>query len=320
MPDPPQAEIERMLEAANRPLLLRETPREELVGPAGECRGALRDWVNKSLDDLRSTEEQVVNDVDIPALEAVTGRAAVINDPTQARKFHRLGGEYRTTMYKSLKLLDVAQTRDGAQSSVDPDRRDRPQPARTRKPRGQRQTADVETPTTVGESLEGPENAGFQTTETSEGQGGWWFSTEVSGESRFEPSRAEDAAPDEPSGAVPTGSDGDGPGVREGEAAAEAPAGTFGPFGGGRTTPPSAGPEVSPRGGPETFVRPPRRGEETRAEQEPSGAVPTGSDGDDNVDREAPWWVPARQLREVWPASDPVTAGAEPGRPPPQAG
>jgi hypothetical protein len=222
MPEPPQAEIERMLEPANRPAELRETLRAELIVPAAQARAELKEWVEKSLEELRVTEERVVNEVDMPALEALCGEAAVINDPAEARKFHRLGGEYRTTLYKSLNLLNALQKGQGQggepprdsgpggrePSGSGPDRtRAR---ASTARPRVRPEPADIETPTTVGESSSGPENGGGRATETSAGQGAEGLSTDVAGESRFEPSGASGAAADVPSGAS-----------REGEAPSE---------------------------------------------------------------------------------------------------
>jgi hypothetical protein len=122
MPEPPQAEIERMLEPANRPAELRETPRNALVVPAAVARAELKEWVEKSLEELRLTEERVVNEVDIPALQAVCDEAAVINDPAEARKFHRLGGEYRTTLHTSLKLLNALQKGQGPGPGGEPPR------------------------------------------------------------------------------------------------------------------------------------------------------------------------------------------------------
>jgi hypothetical protein len=60
IPEPPAAEIERMLESANRPRPLRDTPRDEPVVPAAECRTALKEWVDETLAELRVIEEQVV--------------------------------------------------------------------------------------------------------------------------------------------------------------------------------------------------------------------------------------------------------------------
>jgi hypothetical protein len=292
MPEPPQAEIERMFEPANRPPQLRETPREDLIGPAGECRAALKQWVAKTLEDLRRSEEQVVDEVDIPALEALCAAAAVINDPTEARKFHRLGGEYRTTLYRSLNLLHALQKRDGAGPPVDPEGRDRPESARTRthaaagpaaegaaaRSRVGRQTADIETPATVCESPNGPEKAGCRETEVPEEHRFEGFTAETAGESRYEPSRQSGAAVDEPSAAVPAGPVGDGPVFREGEAPAE--------------------PHVRTACGSD-------------------GALPCRG-GASSV----PWCVPVHRLREGGPASRPGAAGPgpEPGRPPPGAG
>jgi hypothetical protein len=288
MPEPPETEIERMLEPDNRPRALRETPRAALVVPAAECRAALKKWVDETLEDLRVNEEQVVHAVDIPALEALCEEAAIIKDPAEVRKFHRMGSEYRTTIYKSLNLLHALQKGQDVEPPGAPGGRDRPEPARTSpraaagpasagapgRPRVRQHTADIETPTTAGESSNGPENVDCRATEASGGQGAEWFSTDAAGGSRFEPSRADGAA-DEPSVAAPTGPVGDGPVFREGEAPAE---------------------------------QEPRRSRETRAGQERG----RGS--------EAPWWVPGRQSQEGWPASHPGPAGAAPGRPPPGAG
>jgi hypothetical protein len=309
MPEPPWAEIERMLEPANRPRDLRETPRAELDVPVAECRAALKEFVDEMLADLRSAEQQVVDEVDIPALVALTEATAVIKDPAQARKFQRLGGEYRTTLYKGLDRLRAAQKEKGAVPGGTPGGQEWFRSARTSpfagagasaaaRPGRQRKTADVETSTTVGESSESPENAGFQATETSERQGGWWFTTEVSGESRFEPSRGGDAPSDDPSGAVPTGSVGDGAGLREGEAAAEREHEQRSDWYRRRMN--TAGPE---RNAQQVGV-----GERARPA--------TNAD----VGTKAPWWVPTRRLRAAWPASDSDTAGAERGRPPPHAG
>jgi hypothetical protein len=220
MPEPPQAEIERMLEPVNRPAELRETPRAALVVPAAEARAELKEWVEKSLEELRLTEEKVVNEVDIPALQAMCDEAAVINDPAEARKFHRLGGEYRTTLYKSLNLLHSLQKKQGQGTEPpppgNPESREHSRAAAARQ-RVRRPTADIKTSTTAGESENGPEKAGNPVTEVCGGQQAEGFPTGVSGESRLEPSREGGAAAGAPSGAAATGPTGDGPVLRQDE-------------------------------------------------------------------------------------------------------
>jgi hypothetical protein len=310
MPEPPRARVDEMLEPANRPASLRETPREELDAPADECRAALGQWVDQNLEDLRAIEEQVVDEVDMPALARRTGNlAAAIKDPEDSKKYFRLGSEYRSTIHRNLNLLEKLSSGHAARPSVRVragDRtgssRQRPRasatadgkPATAPPPHASRPTRDIKEPVAAGDSAEGRDNPSSNETEVVGSQSSEWFIGRQHSGSRNEPSPGEAAAPDEP----------------EAEPAA-APA----------DDPPTA-PQRPPGGATAARTRSNRdeatdgRLREPERPREPPGAGRTA----DAAGQAEPWWVTRHRSRD-----DPIAAGpsadaaAGAGRPPPAA-
>jgi hypothetical protein len=213
MPEPPRARVDEMLELANRPASLRETPREELDGPADECRAALRQWVDRNIEELRAIEEEVVREVDVSELAGRTDEAAVIKDPEDLKKYFRLGSEYRSTFYRSFNLLRTVSSEPAARPSARMCAGDRTSSSRQAARAGAaaasepttgppphahaqapRETDEIKEPVAAGESAEGPENHRRPETETFGGQWSAWLDWRQNPGSRFEPSSGEAVA------------------------------------------------------------------------------------------------------------------------------
>jgi hypothetical protein len=261
-PQPRMDQIERMLQVANRPAGLSAATREELLPPPSECRAAILQWLDEVLVELRQEEERVLREHDGPQLAFVANQGAVIIDKEKAERFRRAGSEYKTTLYRALNTLramrkqEAATEQDAPRGSEGDDSRGsaddaanaggvasrRATPGR-RARRAVRRRSDIDTPATVvvphAKGVESAPEGGPQVVvelKVEEHAGG------VKIETQNEPTDDTETRPEE-RGMPTAGAD---------DSALGSPL----PLGAGPMTPPSAGPEVSQRGGEETFGHP----------------------------------------------------------------
>jgi hypothetical protein len=109
----PPGEVERMLRPENRPVELRDLPREALLVPVEEARSALQEWVDEALQELNESLESVIRDVDERERARVTDPAAIVMDPEKLRRFKQIGSEYRALYYRAASTLRTVRKEQG---------------------------------------------------------------------------------------------------------------------------------------------------------------------------------------------------------------
>jgi hypothetical protein len=166
----PSGEIERMLLPENRPVELRDVPIAELLVPAKEARAALREWVDKSLAELKEELDWVERNVDAPERAAITEPLAILCDPEHLKRFKVIGSEYRTMQYRASSTFRALRKEKGAEEPVwQKGNRTAapaaPAPAPAPPAPAEPTAGAVEITTTAGKIADDPENAPIHKTE-----------------------------------------------------------------------------------------------------------------------------------------------------------
>ena len=121
--------IEHWLEPARRPVVLRDKPREELMGDdADKCREFLLAELEFELERLRSEEERLEREVDGPSLEEVLKLASILTEEA-AKRVARSHGESRATFHRALATLYRTLDRDEAEGPPEQASNDELEPA-----------------------------------------------------------------------------------------------------------------------------------------------------------------------------------------------